>query len=106
MRDLLLQGIEETVCDTASFRKNCDRLRVARRSVAAGQVQRLPSSDPFSVDGTLLQVWAGGNPFRWAGGNPFRSKQGARKPCGTDSNDKSALRGHPQKPWRRGQGHR
>jgi hypothetical protein len=83
---LLLQGIEETVCDTASFRKSCDGLRVARRSVAAGQVQWLPSSDPFSVDGTLLQIWASAN--------PFRSKKGASKPCGTDSNGKSVAPRH------------
>jgi transposase len=64
-------GIEDAGWDATSFTKNRDRLldgAVAGQFLAAvlsqDKVQRLLSSEHFSVDGTLLDAWASPKSFR------------------------------------------
>jgi transposase len=58
-------GIEDPVWDATTFTKNRDRLlagEMAPQLLAAGlaqpKVEQLLSSEPFSVDGTVLEAWA------------------------------------------------
>ncbi len=64
-------GVDEPVWDHSTFSKNRDRLlegAVAARFLAAllaqPKVKRLLSSDPFSVDGTLIAAWASMQSFK------------------------------------------
>jgi transposase len=64
-------SIDDGVWDASTFSKNRDRLLeadVAREFLATllalPRVERLLSSDHFSVDGTLLKAWAGMKSFR------------------------------------------
>lgn len=58
-------GVDDPVWDATVFGKNRDRLMdgdIARKfleaMLAQRQVQRLLSSEHFSVDGTLIEAWA------------------------------------------------
>ena len=74
--DLLLRwfvglGVDDPAWDPTTFGKNRDRLLagdVANRFLAAivahPKVKRLLSSEPFSVDGTLIEAWASIKSFR------------------------------------------
>jgi hypothetical protein len=69
-------GIDDPVWDHSTFSKNRDRLLegdVATRFLATPldrpKVRRLLSSEHFSVDGTLIQAWAGMKSFRPKGGD-------------------------------------
>ena len=64
-------GIDDRVWDASSFSKNRDRLLdgdIAAQFLAAilarPQVNRLLSSDHFSVDGTLIEAWSSMKSFR------------------------------------------
>ncbi len=64
-------GVDEQVLDHSTFSKNRDRLLdgdVAARFLSAilaqPRVRRRLSSDPFSVDGTLIEAWASMKSFR------------------------------------------
>jgi IS5 family transposase len=81
-------GIDDPVWDASSFSKNRDRLlagAVAQRFLAEllalPEVERLLSSEHFSVDGTLLQAWASQKSFRRTDGNdapPGPGRNGTR----------------------------
>ena len=64
-------GIDDSVWDHSSFSKNRDRLlegEIAAKFLAAvlsqPNIERLLSSDHFSVDGTLIQAWASMKSFK------------------------------------------
>lgn len=64
-------GVDDAAWDHSSFSKNRDRLlegEIAAKFLAAvvsqPKVNRLLSSDHFSVDGTLLEAWASIKSFR------------------------------------------
>ncbi len=64
-------GVDDPAFDHSSFSKNRDRLlagEVAAKFLAAvlarPRVNRLLSSDHFSVDGTLIEAWASMKSFR------------------------------------------
>ena len=64
-------GVDDAVWDHSTFSKNRDRLlegEIAAKFLAAmlaqPQVNRLLSSDHFSVDGTLIEAWASIKSFR------------------------------------------
>jgi len=64
-------GVDDAAWDHSSFTTNRDRLlagEIAAKFLAAvlaqPRVKRLISSDHFSVDGTLLEAWAGAKSFR------------------------------------------
>ena len=64
-------GVDDAAWDHSSFSKNRDRLlegEIAAKFLAAvlaqPKVKRLISSDHFSVDGTLIEAWAGTKSFR------------------------------------------
>ena len=64
-------GVDEAAWDHSSFTTNRDRLlageiaaKFLRAVLAQPRVKRLISSDHFSVDGTLLEAWAGTKSFR------------------------------------------
>lgn len=69
-------GVDEAVWDHSSFSKNRDRLlcgeiaaKFLRAVLDQPKVRRLVSSDHFSVDGTLIAVWASIKSFRRKDGN-------------------------------------
>ena len=64
-------GMDDPVWDASSFSKTRDRLlagEVAQLFLAEpparSEVKRLPSSEHFSADGTLIQAWASQKSFR------------------------------------------
>lgn len=64
-------GIDDGVWDATTFSKNRDRLldgevaaKLLRAVLSQGEVKRLLSSDHFSVDGTLIEAWAGAKSFK------------------------------------------
>ena len=64
-------GVDDPAWDHSVFWKNRDRLlegEIARKYLAAllsqPKVRRLLSSDPFSVDGTLVEAWASMKSFK------------------------------------------
>src|SRR3712207_2037886 len=64
-------GIDDPVWDHSTFSKNRDRLLegdVAAKFLSAvlarPRVKRLLSSEPFSVDGTLIEAWASMKSFK------------------------------------------
>src|SRR5918992_2046433 len=81
-------GVDDPVWDASSFSKNRDRLlagEVAQRFLAEllarPAVKRLPSSEHFSVDGTLIEAWASLQSFRAKDGGdspPGPGRNGAR----------------------------
>ena len=81
-------GIDEAVWDASVFSKNRDRLlagEVAQRFLAEllalPEVERLLSSEHFSVDGTLIRAWASLKSFRRKDGGdapPGPGRNGAR----------------------------
>jgi transposase len=81
-------SIDDAVWDASTFSKNRDRLLeadVAREFLATllalPKVNRLLSSDHFSVDGTLLKAWAGMKSFRpkdGSGSPPTGGRNGER----------------------------
>jgi transposase len=102
-------GIDDPVWDHSTFSKNRDRLLegdVATRFLATlldrPKVRRLLSNEHFSVDGTLIQAWAGMKSFRPKGGddepprgsrNPSQDFRGERRSNAThaSSTDPDAL---------------
>jgi transposase len=89
-------GIEDDVWDATTFTKKRDRLlegEVAGQSLAAvlsqDKVNRLLSSDHFSVDGTLLEAWA--RP------KSFRAKDGSDEPPGPGRNGARDFHGERRK---------
>jgi Transposase domain (DUF772) len=74
--DLLLRwfvgiGVDDPVWDHSSFSKNRDRLlegEIAAKFLAAvpsqPRVERLPSSEHFSVDGTPIEAWVSTESFK------------------------------------------
>jgi transposase len=83
-------GVDDPVWDHSSFTKNRDRLlagEIAAKFLAAvlaqPKVQRLLSSDHFSVDGTLIEAWASMKSFRpkgRSGGDDLPPPSGGRNP--------------------------
>ncbi len=64
-------GVDDAAWDHCSFTRNRDRLlageiagKFLRAVLAQPRVKRLMSSDHFSVDGTLIEAWAGTKSFR------------------------------------------
>src|SRR5713226_6298849 len=64
-------GIDDPVWDHSVFSKNRDRLldgeiaaKLLSAVLAEPRVKRLPSSEHFSVDGTLIEAWASLKSFR------------------------------------------
>jgi transposase len=64
-------GVDDPAWDHSSFTTNRDRLlggeiatKLLQAVLAQPQVKRLLSSDPFSVDGTLIEAWASIKSFR------------------------------------------
>jgi transposase len=64
-------GVDDAVWDHSSFSKNRDRLlegdiaaKLLGAVLAQARVKRLPSTDHFSVDGTLIEAWASMKSFR------------------------------------------
>jgi transposase len=64
-------GVDDPAWDHSSFTKNRDRLlegeiaaKFLRAVLAQPRVNRLLSSDHFSVDGTLIEAWASIKSFR------------------------------------------
>jgi transposase len=76
-------GVDDPVWDASTFSKNRDRLlegEVAQRFLAEllalPEVERLLSSEHFSVDGTLIQAWASLKSFRRKDGGDEPSEPG------------------------------
>jgi transposase len=76
-------NLDEEVWDATVFSKNRDRLLEAdvaklflQQVVEQAQAQDFTSDEHFTVDGTLLEAWAGAK--------SFRSKEGKRNPPGDD----------------------
>ena len=77
--DLLLRwfvglGVDDAAWDHSTFSKNRDRLlegdvaaKLLGAVLAQPRVKHLLSTDPFSVDGTLIEAWASMKSFRGAG---------------------------------------
>jgi hypothetical protein len=77
-------GIEDPMWDATTFTKNRDRLlagEVAQKFLAAvlarNKVERLLSSEHFSVDGTLLEAWASLKVFAQKTARAIRPVRGA-----------------------------
>jgi transposase len=110
-------SIDDAVWDASVFTKNHDRLLdadVAREYLASllalPQVQRLLSSDHFSVDGTLLEAWASMKSFRPKDGAGEPS-EGGRNPERNFRREKRSNETHASttdpdaKLYRKGDGH-
>ena len=89
-------GIEDPVWDATTFTKNRDRLLegdVAAQFLAAvlaqDKVKALLSSEPFSVDGTLLEAWASLK--------SFRPKDGSGEPRGPGRNGERDFHGEQRR---------
>jgi transposase len=74
-------GVDDAVWDHSTFSKNRDRLlegEIAAKFLSAvlaqPQVNRLLSSDHFSVDGTLIEAWASIKSFRRKDGGDDNSQ--------------------------------
>ena len=85
-------GVDDPVWDATTFTKNRDRLlggKVAMRFLATvlaqPRVRSLLSTEHFSVDGTLLDAWAGTK--------SFRPKDGSGPPPGGGRNGEQDFRG-------------
>jgi transposase len=79
-------GVDDPVWDHSVFSKNRDRLlegEIAAKFLAAvlaqPKVERLLSSDHFSVDGTLIEAWASIKSFRKKDGDDNDSQGPGRK---------------------------
>ena len=64
-------GVDDAAWDHSTFSKNRDRLlegdiaaKLLRAVLARPRVTRLPSTDHFSVDGTLIEAWASMKSFK------------------------------------------
>ena len=76
-------GVDDRVWDATTFTKNRDRLlnrdlavQFLESVVAAAQSEGLTSDEHFSVDGTLIQAWAGQKSFKRKGGDGEPGPQG------------------------------
>jgi transposase len=72
-------SIDDPVWDVTVFTKNCDRLlqgEVAQSFLAAvvsqADAQGLPSDEHFTVDGTLIEAWAGHKSFQRKDGKELK----------------------------------
>jgi len=82
-------NLDEEVWDATVFSKNRDRLLEAdvaklflQQVVEQAQAQDFTSDEHFTVDGTLLEAWAGAK--------SFRSKEGKRNPPADDRGNPTA----------------
>ena len=64
-------GVDDPAWDHSTFSKNRDRLldgdiaaKVLGAVLAQPRVKRLLSTEPFSVDGTLIEAWASMKSFK------------------------------------------
>ena len=80
-------SMDDTVWDASTFSKNRDRLLqgdVAQRFLDAileqARENGLASDEHFSIDGTLIQAWAGQKSFRPKDGSDDDSRGGGRNP--------------------------
>lgn len=80
-------GVDDPVWDHSTFSKNRDRLldgEIAAKFLAAvlaqPKVQRLLSSEHFSVDGTLIEAWASMKSFKPKGKDGNDGGPGGRNP--------------------------
>ena len=78
-------GVDDAAWDHSTFSRNRDRLLegdVAAKFLSAvlaqPRVKRLPSTDHFSVDGTLIEAWASIKSFRPKDGSGEPSAGGGR----------------------------
>ncbi len=85
-------GIDDRVWDASTFSKNRDRLLAGdvaaaflARLLDRPEVCRLLSSEPFSVDGTLIEAWASTK--------SFRPKDGGDEPPSAGRNDSRDFHG-------------
>jgi transposase len=69
-------GVDDRVWDATTFTKNRERLlngdlavQFLESVVAAARAEGLTSDEHFSVDGTLIQAWAGQKSFKRKGGD-------------------------------------
>lgn len=76
-------GVDDRVWDATTFTKNRDRLlnrdlavQFLESVVAAAQSEGLTSDEHFSVDGTLIQAWAGQKSFKRKSGDGESGPQG------------------------------
>jgi len=76
-------GVDDRVWDATTFTKNRERLlnrdlavQFLESVVAAARAEDLTSDEHFSVDGTLIQAWAGQKSFKRKGGDNESGPQG------------------------------
>ena len=81
-------SMDDPVWDSTVFTKNRERLRqgdIARaffeRVLAQAQRQHLLSTEPFTVDGTLIEAWAGLKSFKRKGAPSTRPSWPTRGTC-------------------------
>jgi transposase len=79
-------GMDDRVWDATTFTKNRERLldgdvahRFLEEIVAEARAQGLTSDEHFSVDGTMLQAWAGQKSFKKKDGGPEGGSGGGRE---------------------------
>jgi transposase len=89
-------NLDEEVWDATTFTKNRDRLleaEVAKRFleqvVEQARARNLTSDEHFTVDGTLLEAWAGAK--------SFQGKDGKKPPPGDDDAGNSTVNFHGEK---------
>jgi len=89
-------NLDEEVWDATTFTKNRDRLleaEVAKRFLAEvveqARAQSLTSDEHFTVDGTLLEAWAGAK--------SFQRKDGKKPPPGDDDAGNPTVNFHGEK---------
>ena len=111
-------GVDDRVWDATTFTKNRDRLlngemslRFLESVVAAARAEGLTSDEHFSVDGTMIQAWAGQKSFKRKGGDDESGPQGGGRNADVDfrgerrRNDTHASTTDPDaRSYRKGQG--
>jgi len=80
-------SMDDEIWDASSFSKNRDRLldgdiaqRFLNAVLAQAREKGLTSDEHFSIDGTLIQAWAGQKSFRPKDGSDNDSRPGGRNP--------------------------
>jgi transposase len=84
-------GVDDRVWDATTFTKNRDRLlngemalRFLESVVAAARAEGLTSDEHFSVDGTMIQAWAGQKSFKRKDGDDETGPQGGGRNADVD----------------------
>jgi len=79
-------GMDDQVWDATTFTKNRERLlsgdlaqRFLEEIVAEARSRGLTSDEHFSVDGTMVQAWAGQKSFKKKDGPPEGGSGGGRE---------------------------